>query len=277
MLNIKNKLLKKLKLANKQGTPIDANFPFKHVDLYYWKPIDGGLNFGDHLSKVIVSKVLADKGHLLEEETKFNRRLLAVGSVIHFAKNNDVIWGTGVNGKVDISEHTYQNLDVRAVRGPLTKKFLNNRGINVPEVFGDPALLLPHVFPNRFVKKRLKSYVTVPNLHDLQKAKTQGWKNLVSPMNSWNKCITEILEAEFVIASSLHGLIIAEAYGIPARYVRLSETENLFKYNDYLMGTGRGEIEFATSVEQALKMGGMAPPQFNAQKLLNAFPLDLWV
>ncbi|MFD1754674.1 polysaccharide pyruvyl transferase family protein [Rufibacter sediminis] len=223
-----------------------------------------------------MSKVLADRNHLLEEETKKQRTMLGIGSVIHFAKDNDVIWGSGVNGKVDVSEHTFSTLDVRAVRGPLTRQFLQNRGIPVPEVYGDPALLLPHIFPGRFRKDPQKRFVVVPNLHDLKIVKTLRLENVISPILGWNTCVEEILKAEFVIASSLHGLIIAEAYGIPACYIRFTQTENLFKYNDYLMGTGRGEVEFATSVDEALEMGGMAAPQFDAGRLLDAFPIDLW-
>src|SRR5699024_9551328 len=139
-----------------------------HVDLFYWKPNQGGLNFGDHLSKVLVTKILADNGHLLEEETKERKTLIAIGSVIHFAKDNDVIWGAGVNGKVPIDEHSFKTLDVRAVRGPLSREFLLNRGIDAPDIYGDPALLLPVVFPNRFKKVPKKPYVIVPNLHDLR-------------------------------------------------------------------------------------------------------------
>ncbi|RRN77026.1 polysaccharide pyruvyl transferase family protein, partial [Pseudoxanthomonas sp. SGD-10] len=237
---------------------------------------DGSINFGDHLSYIIVTKILADNGLLLEEETTTQSRLLALGSVLHFANTGDTIWGTGFNGKIKLEEHKYANLDVRAVRGPLTRNFLLERGIEVPEIYGDPALLLPHIFPKKFTKNQNKPFVIVPNLHDLKIAKEKEWKNIVSPLNSWNKCIKQILEAEFVIASSLHGLIIAEAYGIPARYIRLSEEENLFKYNDYLMGTGRGEIEYARTIEEALEMKGMSPIQFDHSKLLSAFPLDLW-
>jgi|GEM_PF-3718721 len=43
-----------------------------------------------------------------------------------------------------------------------------------------------------------------------------------------------------------------------------------------MMGTGREEIEPATSIADALRMGGMQPPVFDSQKLLNAFPTDLW-
>jgi len=249
---------------------------FNHVDLYYWKPTKSGLNFGDHLSSIIVNKILGDNGHMLEEETAETKKLFAVGSVLHFAKDGDVVWGSGVNGKIVSSEHTFKNLDVRAVRGPLTRDFLMQRGIKVPEVYGDPALLLPTIFPDRFVKTHEKPYVIVPNLHDLGIAVKNKWNHIISPLSSWNKCITEILKARLVIASSLHGIIIAEAFGIPAIYIRITETENLFKYNDYTMGTGRGEISYSTSLNEALEMGGMAPPVFDPQKLINAFPIDLW-
>ncbi len=249
---------------------------FPHVELFYWTPSGGRLNFGDHLSRVIVSKLLADHQHLLEEETARARTLFAIGSVLHFAQSSDVVWGSGVNGKIAAAEHRFETLDVRAVRGPLTRDFLQQRGIAVPEVYGDPALLMPTLFPDRFARDPQSPYVFVPNLHDLEIAREKGIANIVSPLDAWNRCIAEILRGEMVIASSLHGLIIAEAYGIPARYLRLSPEENIFKYNDYVMGTGRGAIEAATSVEEALEMGGMPPPVFDAQRLLAAFPLDLW-
>ena len=84
------------------------------------------------------------------------------------------------------------------------------------------------------------------------------------------------VEREPVLASSLHALVIAEAYGIPARYVRLSESEALFKYRDYYQGTGRCEFKFATNLEQGLEMGGAPPPVFDPQRLIDAFPIDLW-
>ncbi|WP_353138616.1 polysaccharide pyruvyl transferase family protein [Pseudopedobacter sp.] len=273
-MNIKEKILQKL---NIQSPTAEFRLPFNHVDFYYWKPRDGSLNFGDHLSYVIVSKILADNNFILEEETTDNSRLVALGSVLHFANNDDTIWGTGFNGKISLDEHKYHNLDVRAVRGPLTREFLLSRGIAVPQIYGDPALLIPHIFKGKFQKSPQRKYAIVPNLHDLSIAQANNWKNVISPLNSWNKCIAQILEAEFIIASSLHGLILAESFGIPARYIRLSEEENMFKYNDYYQGSGRnGEMDYARSIEEALEMGGMQALKFDHQKLLQAFPLDLW-
>ncbi|CAN7729110.1 polysaccharide pyruvyl transferase family protein [Pseudorhodoferax sp. LjRoot39] len=250
---------------------------FSEIEVFSWSPASGHRNFGDHLARVVVSKVLADRGHVIEEAVRQPRRLLAIGSVIHFARTGDVVWGSGVNGKeMDPAVHRYSQLDVRAVRGPLTREFLLARGIAVPEIYGDPALLLPVLFPGRFVPVARRPHVVVPNLHDMRLLTEQGAKDLVSPLDSWNRCVARILEAEFVVSSSLHGIVIAEAYGIPARYVRLSETEKSFKYDDYMRGTGRGPIEAATSIAQALEMGGQPPPVFSAQALLDAFPLDLW-
>lgn len=262
--------------SRRRQPAVSDKIKYNHIELFYWKPPQGGLNFGDHLSKIIVSKILADKEHSLEEETNVSRRLLTIGSILHFANDNDVIWGSGINGKIDLAECKFKQLDVRAVRGPFTREFLLHKKINVPEIFGDPAFLLPIIFPSRFKRESKQAYAVVPNLHDLKIVQANNWKHIVSPLWSWNKCVTEILKANFVIASSLHGLIIAEAYGIPARYIRLSETENLLKYNDYMMGTGRGEIEYAKTIEEAVEMAGMPPPDIDTQKLLDAFPSDLW-
>jgi pyruvyltransferase len=244
------------------------------VELIYWTPPgDGTQNFGDHLAHVIVTKILADAGLFLDQAVPQPARLLTVGSILHQARDGDTIWGSGVNGKVQ--RHTFARLDVRAVRGPRTRDFLMERGIYVPETYGDPALLVARLLPHWLGRKKTRRHIVVPNMHDLPL--TRGWHSTVSPFQPWNYCFDRIAESEFVVASSLHGIVVAEAYGIPARYVRLSETEALFKYEDYILGTGRTHLEFAHSVDEALEMGGMPPPIFDADKLLRAFPFDLWL
>ncbi|WP_298933751.1 polysaccharide pyruvyl transferase family protein [uncultured Ramlibacter sp.] len=267
--------LRRLRKAHHGGLQVPAQ-PYPMVNLVFWRPDTQSHNFGDHLSKIVVDAILAGKGRVLEEEVPKTRNLLAVGSILHFANTGDVIWGSGVNGKIAPAAHRFTSLDVRAVRGPLTRDFLQELGIQVPPVYGDPALLLPRLFPGRFRASASKPYVVVPNLHDLRHFAQLPIGTVVSPMDSWNRCVEEILQAELVIASSLHGLIIAEAFGIPARYLRVSQTESLFKYRDYVLGTGRTELVFAKTVDQALEMGGMEHPTFDSQALLDAFPWDLW-
>jgi len=243
------------------------------VELVWWKPREG-LNFGDVLSEVVVTKILADHGHTLSSQTAMPARLLGIGSILHLARDGDVVWGSGVNGKIPSEKHVYRGLDVRAVRGPLTQHFLQKKGISVPAVFGDPAILLPILFPELRPDPSY-DHLVVPNLHDTAILQHSGVRH-VSPTLGWNVCVREILKAKLVIASSLHGIIVAEAFGIPARYVRLSERESPFKYEDYALGSGRSRLEAAGSIEEAREMGGMEPPQLERERLLSQFPLDLW-
>ena len=74
----------------------------------------------------------------------------------------------------------------------------------------------------------------------------------------------------------MHGLIVAEAYNIPARMLRITENEPIFKYKDYYAGTNRPNFRFATSVEEALRLGGEPPFECDLEKLYAAFPFDCW-
>lgn len=269
-------MLKRLFQSRKRRSVDGAKLPYPHVDLFHWSPSDGNVNFGDRLAEIVTRQMLALHGLSLDDQVARDTRLLAVGSVLHFARDGDHVWGTGWNGKVPERQFTARNLCVHAVRGPLTAEFLRKRGIAVPDVYGDPALLVPHLLRDRFAVDPVHEHVFVPNLNDL--ALTRNFANVISPLWGWNVVISHILKARLVLASSLHGLVVAEAFGIPARYVRLSDTENLFKYEDYYLGSGRseGDIAFARSVEEGLEMGGMPPACYEAAPLLDAFPYDLW-
>jgi pyruvyltransferase len=251
------------------------NDRYPRVDVFEWRPAGRAINFGDRLATVVPERILALRGRAIDEETQQRRRLFTVGSVMHFAGDGDVVWGTGVNGKIPADRHVFNGLDVRAVRGPLTAEFLMKRGIEVPEVYGDPALLLPLLFPNRFSRGSVRPILFVPNLHDIAEAPGLGvpW---ISPLRGWNAIVNQILKSDLVLASSLHGVILAEAFGIPARHVRLSDTEPPFKYDDYAQGTGRITIGSARNVPEAIEMGGAPPVLFDPQTLLSAFPDDLW-
>ncbi len=273
-MNIRDNLRQ---LINEAGYDFVRQLPYPHVDLFFWRPYDGTLNFGDYLSIVVVDHLLRHFGYTLSDEVPLQTRMFAIGSVLHSARNGNVIWGSGVNGRPgqDGLNRRVQHLDVRAVRGPRTREVLQRRGIAVPEVFGDPALLLPQLFPNRFRPTAKRPWVFVPNLHDLSLIDHTA-DTVVSPLGSWNRRIDAILEAELVLASSLHGIIVAEAFGVPARCVRLSGGESEFKYRDYYEGTGRFDVEFASSVDEGREMGGAAPLNFDHHALMGAFPIDLW-
>ncbi len=223
---------------------------------------------------MLVARILA-KYQVDPRGAPHDRRLLSVGSILHFARDHDVIWGTGVNGKRPDTDYVFGALDVRAVRGPRTHEFLSRRGIDAPAVFGDPALLLPCVMPELVEHARAKHHplTVIPNLNDF--SAYEPAPTLLDPRSPVGVCLKRIAQSEFVVGSSLHAIVVAESLGIPARLIS-STVEDPFKYEDYYLGTGRPDAKVARTIEQAICMGGESGPIFDAAELLDAFPLDLW-
>lgn len=250
----------------------------QQIPLYYWQA-KNYTNFGDYLSLKLVERIV---GSFVESTRDENRRkLLAIGSILAKAIDGDVVWGSGVSGKRLQAEDykKIRNLDVRAVRGPLTRQFLMETfGINCPEIYGDPALLVPWFFPElKKNKKPTYEYIIIPHYTEQHLFPKDKYKNVVYPTEPWDTVIKKILDSKFVIAGALHGIIIADAYHIPARWLRVTENEPVFKYQDYYLGTNRPNFRFATSVEEALKLGGEAFFECDLKKLYAAFPFDCWL
>ena len=217
----------------------------------------------------------------MEDESLKRFKLLSIGSIMHLACDGAVVWGSGINGKVPQEIHRFTKLDVRMVRGPYSREWLKEkRGIEAPEVYGDPALMLPALAGGRFKQNAREGFSFVPNLNDVilgHFSQIPTGVRLVSPMQSWHRVVSAVVRSRFVVSSSLHGIVIAEAFGIPARYARISGAESLFKYQDYYAGTGRPVFDYADSISEALEMGGEDPPIFDVSVMERAFPFDLWM
>lgn len=233
----------------------------------------GVSNFGDLLGPAIVEALTA--GYAPPAVTP-RPRLLSVGSVMHYARDNDVVWGSGVNGKIPLSELTASRLDIRAVRGPRTRRILRERGHTVPSVYGDPALLLPRLFPElaKLSTSKVRPITIVPNFNDLADTALDD-QRVISPRDELWTVLRGIVQSEFVIGSSLHAIIVAEAFGIPARLVA-STTETYLKGADYYAGTGRSRIVTAVDIDEAIGLGGAVQGEFDLDGLIDSFPFDLW-
>jgi pyruvyltransferase len=248
--------------------------------LFFWdsKPQLGFSNFGDVLSHVLIERMIGRP--ITVAKTPFNgeKKILGIGSILSYAHNNDVIWGTGINGKTPEKAYTFTNLDVRAVRGPLTREFLLKKGIACPPIYGDPTLLLPLYFPE-FIKSPEPSYEYIIIPHYSDEHLFAHLPNMISVKEPWDVVVQKILDSKFVIASALSGVIVAEAFGIQARLLQVdnkTNTEDLIKYRDYYYGTGRTNFKYATSIEEALQMGGESLPVCDLEQLRFSFPFELY-
>lgn len=236
-----------------------------------WIPARKGFNnFGDLLGPLIVDRM--KQRLMLGRAVAKQPRLLAVGSIMRLGHPGDVVWGSGINGKtVDTAQ--FPIMDVRAVRGPLSAQVLREFGNTVPDVFGDPALLIPHLWSDDElgIERGASGLVLMPNYNDIRDWPSES----VDPRGDvWDRVRT-LASATHVVASSLHALVIAEAYGVPATLVA-SGKEKRFKYEDYYEGTGRTAPPFASNWREGIDM--TPPPSLNwdPAPLLEAFPSDLW-
>jgi pyruvyltransferase len=249
--------------------------------VFWWEPRDGVPNAGDELARVLVAEILRQAGRIILDKRDKRCQLFTIGSVLHYARSGDCVWGSGVNGKIPAAAHRFRHLDVRAVRGPLTRDFLLARGIACPPVFGDPALLAPMFFPADSLcqERGALDFVVVPHLNDPPGLWRAFGDRMCSPRQQPLAFLRQLLRARRVVSASLHGLVLAEAYGLPAVRVDLGGSEPPFKYEDYYQGTGRAAHSLALSVDQALEMDPQSPPAnlpTVARRLLEAFPYDLW-
>lgn len=231
-------------------------------------------NLGDNISPLLVEYAASTYGIDIMNPTKETHHLYAVGSIITAGAQDCTIWGSGILNTKILGRMKSRKFDVRSVRGPLSRLILLEHGYDVPEIYGDPAILMPLIYNPSVEKKYPVSVITHMNEIDFSLNKDIHQINIKT--DDYKAFVEEIKSSELIISSSLHGIIFAEIYGVKA--ILLKPKADLFKYYDYYYSTGRLHFPIATSIEEALRMEPISIPKFDAMRadLLKAFPDDLW-
>lgn len=163
----------------------------------------------------------------------------SIGSILGHTKPGWTVWGSGIISKND----AVANCDFLAVRGPQSRAYLLNLGYQVPEVYGDPALLLP----NYYSPSVTKNYTIgiIPHINDYKQINALYQSDAAITVidlltNDIETTTQRMLECEAIISSSLHGVIVAHAYGIPAVWIQFSDKVfgDGIKYQDYFESVG---------------------------------------
>lgn len=211
---------------------------------WYPKPYPG--NFGD----ILTPHILTFFG--IKWEYSENYDTICVGSIAVKAMDNTMVLGSGI---MKSKSKLNPNANWKFVRGPFTREAILKEGGDCPEIYGDPALLLPLIVPEGEKKYDVG---IVPHYvdYDYVKEKYPDYRviNLVSddPL----KTALEISECRTIISSSLHGIICAHAYGIPAAWVNF--TGGLYgdgiKFKDYYASVGL-EAELSSIEEPLFTVG----------------------
>lgn len=203
---------------------------------------DNVKNFGDILIPYFLKKYCTDY-EIIHERNTYNVRVISCGSIMRLCNSKTIVYGSGIR---DINQNIMKG-HIKFVRGPLTRNRLREIGCYCPPEYGDPGLLLPLYYkPN--IKKKFKLGI-IPHYVHYGVISTQyvGAKdiiviNLIN--NNVEYVIDQMLSCECTISSSLHGLIVSDAYNIPNKWVIYNN--NLFgdntKFYDYFKSVNRKDI-----------------------------------
>lgn len=205
------------------------------IKLYYWRyDYPRWLNFGDEITPYILERLFGRKSTWAPPP---ECDMAGAGSLIEIlqreSNGHDIaVWGSGFIKSGD--KNSLSNLHFSAVRGKLSQDRVGDKNT----VLGDPGLLLPLVFnPKR--SKRYKIGV-IPNyidqhLPELDVMRGRQDAIIINALDPIEKVISEAASCELILASSLHGLIVSDAYQIPNHWLHLSGkvTGGGYKFKDY--------------------------------------------
>jgi len=206
-------------------------------------PSHWSLNWGDIIAPSLVQH-FSGSSKIEATSHKEAFKLVSVGSVMSAVRSGDLVWGTGI-----IQDRACLPLLGKphffAVRGPLTRTKLVELGHRVPEVYGDPALLYPMLYrPNI---QAVHEWGIIPHYIDrelpiVQQLVAEGVQ-LIDICAGERAFVDQLHSVKRVVSSSLHGLIAADAYGIPNARICLSNriVGGDFKFHDYALSVDRKE------------------------------------
>jgi len=181
----------------------------------WWSKAPKPGNLGD----VLTPYILEGMGLRVKWMPREKAQLLAIGSIIRFAGPRQTVWGSGAMWRHDSPSPGARYL---AVRGPFTREVVLRAGGSCPEIYGDPALLLPLIHNGPV--EQTDNIAIVPHYVDEKgvRRRFKGWR-VISPLRANPlEVVDEIRSCRAILSSSLHGIIVAHAYGIPAAWVRFS-------------------------------------------------------
>lgn len=212
------------------------------IPTFYWltsgKERQG--NFGDILTPYILDYFQIPYSYTKTwKDPDIKIDAIAVGSIIERAAyKNTVVLGSGI---MTNHKKLNPNADYRLVRGPLSRERILKAGGTCPKNYGDPGLILPLIFPEN---EKVHDVGFIPHLVDYSEIKNQYPDKLIINLQTTDpaKIISQITSCKKIVSSSLHGIITAHAYNIPAAWAfshKLIGNWGDTKFLDYYYSIGK--------------------------------------
>ncbi|TQL66592.1 polysaccharide pyruvyl transferase [Nocardioides albertanoniae] len=271
--------------SNRQPTAIAGYWPGERTD------------FGDQLGPWLLGEMTGRPSYNTIGHPDDGDALMTIGSLVtDMERPGMTIWGSGL--RAPLRGAALERLrdrkprEIRAVRGVRTRnQLIKHLGWDVPEVFGDPALLMPYVLrPGERPSGRSGLSVVVDQSHTdivTESLIARAGGHRVDVQRPTEEVVEEIAQSEVVVSTSLHGLIIAQAYGIPWVWLRIDGTGVVgyrFRFSDFFTTLEKSEVvSVATTVEtapsldlaQVASSASLPGSKFDPRALVDALPYDL--
>lgn len=243
-------------------------------------------NFGDDLTVPLLRELFGVDARRVGPA---RAELIAVGSILdsYWRTRNGrplALWQRRPWRKLHVWGSGWpQSVRYHAVRGPLSAARIGRPDLPT----GDPAILLPLIWLQKAA--RTAEVGVIPHFATWQKfigrfgdILSRGWRiiNLLEPARMVAQAIAE---CEFVVSSSLHGLIVADSYGVPS--LRMAPDAPIkgdgFKFQDYFAFRGAaiaGPVGFAEFLAEwrtfvaATECRSRSASDAGREVLLRAFP-----
>lgn len=195
-------------------------------------------NFGDNMNPWYVENTIGNKPDYIDANNK-KKKYIFIGSILNWADENTTVWGAGLANQ---SDKVNPKARILAVRGPISRTIALKSGCNVPKIYGDPALTISEFYkPNKLEKFKLG---IVPHMKDYNNI-YNFWKHredirIINPRWAVEEVIDNITSCEKIISSSLHGLIVSDAYDIPNNWTESGRIGgDGTKFKDYFASVNR--------------------------------------
>ncbi|HAN1908461.1 TPA: polysaccharide pyruvyl transferase family protein, partial [Escherichia coli] len=192
--------------------------------------------------KLFIKSILKFKAYDFNRLRAFDENenvVLGIGSLLNRSRPRFHIWGTGY-----MNQHERAKGGILyAVRGRYSAEKLHSEGFEYCDVWGDPALLLPIVYPEKKITKKYALGI-IPHLKDYAFFKQMYGSNKkvhVIDLKTSNieDVLNQMLSCEQIISTSLHGVIVGHAYGIPTIWIKHNDIDtDGFKFKDYFDSVG---------------------------------------
>jgi hypothetical protein len=201
--------------------------------------------------------------------------LLATGSILGFATPSSLVWGAGVlHARTNVDN--VEGANIAALRGPLSAEVVRASGITLRDIpLGDPGILAPDLLGVRRSADPEHELGIVPHYVDRDNPSLNRLGAVGAHMlNVHDEPITflqQMAKCAAIASTSLHGLIFAEALGIPNLWLKVGHeiAGNDFKFADWFATTEQPQRS------PYLMDGSETPARIAARAILHGSTIDV--